>query len=501
MLFVVIFFGFSGICFGETLSEINKTAKGAVIECSGLIDDGLYKSIIRRSEAAIADGADYLFFKISTYGGLVKSADDISKYFILDLGGKVRTIAYIETEAISAGAMISVSCQDIIMRENTLVGDCAPIVMGQKLEGVEREKAETFIRETFARAAQANGYPEILLKAMVTDRIKVYRIKNIAKDTFEFFDADALPKDANEYDLANIELIDKDDQILTLTAQKAYDYGIARAVVKDINEAYSFIESRDGVVFENPPKVYDTNWSEELVRFLTSPTVTGILFMVALLGVYIEVNTPGIGLPSLVAVVCFGVIFGSRFLIDLANWVEVAIFAIGVILLLIEIFVIPGFGLTGFFGIVLIIVGLFATLVKNAPDQLPIPQNPLDWQDLQNGALGLLGGFVGFLILAWWITKYLPEFEFFSGLALKPYSGGAGANIVMTADSAADKADVKVGDIGVVRTILRPSGTADFGGSMVDVLSEAEFIEIGNRVKIVKIEGNRVFVEKVSGDA
>ncbi|MHC4191341.1 MAG: Clp protease/crotonase-like domain-containing protein, partial [Planctomycetota bacterium] len=114
------------------------TVKAAVILCKGMIDDGLYKSIQRRTQIALDGGVEYLIYEIGTYGGLLNSADEISKYLILDIGKKVHTVAYITTEAISAGAMISVSCQDIIMLENTTIGDCAPIALGAKLEGVER---------------------------------------------------------------------------------------------------------------------------------------------------------------------------------------------------------------------------------------------------------------------------------------------------------------------------------------------------------------------------
>lgn len=133
------------------------TAKAAVIICKGMIDDGLYKSIQRRTQIALDTDVEYIVYEISTYGGLLQSADDISKYFILDIGKKAHTVAYVTTEAISAGAMISVSCRDIIMRENTTIGDCAPIAIGTKLEGVEREKTESFTRAAFSRAAEANG--------------------------------------------------------------------------------------------------------------------------------------------------------------------------------------------------------------------------------------------------------------------------------------------------------------------------------------------------------
>ncbi len=171
--------------------------KAAVIICKGMIDDGLYKSIQRRSELALGQGAEYLIYEIGTYGGLLKSGDDISKYFILDIGKKAKTVAYVTTEAISAGAMISVSCQDIIMLENTTIGDCSPIMPGTKLEGVEREKAESFTRAAFSRAAEANGYPESLLKAMVSMQVEIYRVKNLQTGDYEFYETERLPKDPN----------------------------------------------------------------------------------------------------------------------------------------------------------------------------------------------------------------------------------------------------------------------------------------------------------------
>jgi len=181
--------------------------KAAIIPCKEMIDDGLYKSIRRRTQLALDSGCTYLIYEIQTYGGLVKSADDISKYLILEVAKKARTVAYVTTEAISAGAMISVSCQDIIMLENTTIGDCAPIAMGAKLEGVEREKAESFIRATFKRAAEANNYPPALLKAMVSMRTKVYRVQNLETGEHEFFEDNRLPTDPNKYGLDDKKLI------------------------------------------------------------------------------------------------------------------------------------------------------------------------------------------------------------------------------------------------------------------------------------------------------
>jgi membrane-bound serine protease (ClpP class) len=475
-----------------------KTIKAAVIICEGMIDDGLYKSIQRRTQQALDANAQYLIYQISTYGGLVESADSISKYFILDVSKKAHTVAYITTEAISAGALISVSCQDIIMLENTTIGDCAPILIGGSLEGVEREKQESFIRAAFRRAAEANGYPQALLEAMVTRQMEVYRVKSKKSGQYEFFDSDYLPKDANTYDLNNKELIDANDKILTLTASQALEYGIARAVVKDREGALDFLSKRDGVKFDKNVIVLETSWSEELVRWLNSPVVMGILMMVALLGLYIELNTPGVGLPGLVAVICFAIIIGSKYLTGMANWIEVALFVVGLLLLVIEVFILPGFGITGVLGIICILAGLFGMLVKNPPDRLPWPDSPYGWQLFTQGIFGFLIGIVGFGIVAYFLSRFLPKLEFLSGLILTP-SAKKEAERLISSTGLPESSDrsVRVGGKGKALTILRPAGKAKFGDFFVDVVAEGDFIDKDSEVEIIEIHGNRVVVKKI----
>ncbi len=479
------------------------TVKAAVIICKGLIDDGLYKSIRRRTQIALNEGAEYLIYEIQTYGGLVQAADDISKYLILEVGKEAHTVAYITTEAISAGAMISVSCQDIIMLENTTIGDCAPMQLGTKLEGVEREKAESFIRAVFMRAAEANGYPAALLKAMVSMQVEVHRVQNQQTGEYEFFETDKLPKDPNKYNLDDKELIVKDDELLTLTASQAFEYGIARAQVETIGGAFEFLAERDGVTFAGEPMVLKTNWSEEMVRWLNSPAVMGVLVMLALLGVYIEFNTPGVGLPGLAAVICFAIIIGSKYLVGLANWVEVALFVIGILLLMVEIFVLPGFGIAGFLGIMCILAGLFGMLIKNPPDKLPWPQTQPDWQVLIDGVLALSLGFAGFVILAWLLTKYLPKLQFLSGLVLVPTAAKQGGEIEvsMTIPPESKTVSVDIGDVGEATSTLRPTGKAKFGDAVVDVVAEAEFLDKGTKVEIIEIHGNRVVVKAVGNQS
>ena len=473
-----------------------KKVQAAVIVCKGMIDDGLYKSIKRRTEIALNGGVDYLIYQIETYGGLLESGDNISKFFILDAGKKAHTVAFVTTEAISAGAMIAVSCNDIVMKTHTTIGDCAPIQLGGKLEGVEREKTESFVRATFERAAEANHYPKALLKAMVSVGTEVYRVKNLNTGEYEFYETEYLPKDANDFDLENKELVVKKDQLLTLTASKAAEYGIARAVVNDVNGVLAFLAKRDGVEFSASPVVLPTNWSEEMVRWLNSPAVMGVLVMIALLGLYVEFNTPGVWLPGLIAVVCFVIIVGSKFLIGMANWVEVALFVGGVLMLLVELVFLPTLGFLAVVGLVCIIVGLFGMLVKNPPDRLPWPETDFDWQWFlsQVWAIGL--GFAGFVIIASFLRKYLPRTHFFNRLMLTPATAKTGTEveISMTAPAQGEQVSVRVGDIGEAMSLLRPAGKARFGDAVVDVVAEGEYISKGAKVKITEIHGNRVVV-------
>lgn len=482
-------------------SAMTAEARAAIIPCKGLVDEALFKSIERRSEMAMTAGADYLIYEIGTYGGLVNAADTIAKYFIQTVGDRATTVAYVTTEAISAGALISVSCNEIIMRKNTTIGDCAPISLGGKLEGVEREKIESFIRAAFQRAAEANGYPELLLKAMVTMQVEVWRVKNLGTGRWELFEGDKLPTDANEYDTENAEEIVGGTELLTLTASQAAEYDIARSVVEDIDGALAFLEQRDGVTFSEPPMRLRPIWSEQMVSWLNSPGVMAVLVMVALLGAYVEFSTPGLGLPGLVAVICLAIILGSKYLVGLANWVEIALLFAGIVLLLIEFLVLPGFGIAGILGIVCVLAGLFGMLIRNAPDELPWPETTTDWQILSSGVLGLTCGLVGFVFLAWLLSRYLPKMQFLSGLVLVPTlaTGGGGRAVVsMTAPPETAGPGVKVGDVGEVVARLRPAGKARFGDAVVDVVATGEFLAIGASVAIVEIRGNRVVVKKVA---
>jgi membrane-bound serine protease (ClpP class) len=240
-----------------------------------------------------------------------------------------------------------------------------------------------------------------------------------------------------------------------------------------------------------------------MVSWLNSPGVMAVLVMLALLGAYIEFSTPGLGLPGLVAVICLAIILGSKYLIGLANWVEIALVFIGLVLLLIEFFVLPGFGIPGILGIACVLGGLFGMLIRNAPDELPWPETAADWQTLTSGVLGLTFGFVGFLFFAWLLSRYLPKMRFLSGLILVPtvaMPGGGAARISMTGPPERAHLDVKVGGLGEVTSRLRPAGKARFADAIVDVVATGEFLDKGTKIQIIQVYGNRVVVKRADAE-
>ena len=492
-----------------------RAAMAVIITCRDMVDEGMLSSIKRRTGEALAAGATYIIYEIDTFGGLVTSGIAIHDYFMQEVCHDAHTVAYVPTKAISAGALISVACQDIIMRAGAKIGDCAPISMGGKLEGVEREKMESPLRSYFKDAAETNGYPAALCQAMVTADLEVWRVKNAETGQYEYFTTEELPgQDPNA--LQEKELIVKKGNLATLHAAEALEYGLARTVVEGPpeqgrQEMLTFLEERNNVVFSRPVASLHTTWSEEMVRWVTSPAVSAILLTLAMLGVYIELNTPGLGLAGGVAVAALAILFGSKFLIGMANWWEIAVFVIGVGLLLVEIFVIPGFGVAGIAGIVLMMLGIGAMMVSNAPDQLPIPVSPADWDLFEQHVVWSSVVFFCFLVIAYFLARFLAQIPVANRLVLQgPGSqggrgglrggsaGGRGTSAAGNGGTIEPAAVVEVGQCGVSLSPLLPGGNARFGTRRLTVVSRGELIEQQRKIRIVAIEGNRIVVQEVA---
>lgn len=461
-----------------------------------MVDEGLSLFMERRIRDAEEAGAKALVLEIDTYGGAVHSALKISD---LLLNTRIpKTVAFVRTKAISAGALIALSCQEVVMNPNTAIGDCEPIM--QTSEGIEEgpEKFKTPLRARFRLFAERHGYPSAIGEGMVDKDIVVYRAEEDGKARF-LTDTDLENLRQAKKEPASLAVVKPKGKLLTLTAQEAAGYGVARALVQDRAELlrlYGWAESDVAVI--------EPTWSETLVRLVTSPMVAGLLLLVGLVSVYIAMNHPGLGIPELLAVACFALLFGGKYLAGLAESWEIALFALGVALLLLEFFVIPGFGLAGIAGAILILAALFLAFLPDLPGTVPepppgAPSEPVpfpaqDWgRLLKETSFTVLGGFAGATLVILALIKWMGEIPVLRRMILTAAVTGSAAEIAAAAP------DPLVGKRGIAVTTLRPAGRIDVEGTLHEVTTEGDYVDRGQTVVVHRVEGNRIVVRKAEG--
>lgn len=412
-----------------------------VVPVEGMIDNGLASYINRAIRDAEAEDAALLLFHVDTFGGLVDAADKIRKSI---LNATVPTVAFIDKNAASAGALISYAADRIVMVPGSSIG-AATVVDGVGGEAAP-DKYQSYMRGLMRATAEANGRDPQIAEAMVDESLFV-------------------------------EGVSEEGKVLTLSAQEALQFGVADAML-DSEEAVI-----EAVGVEDHPVVrHHATRAEELLRFFGSPVVQSILMLMMLGGLYFELQTPGVGFAGAIALVGAAMFFAPHYLLGLVESWEMILFFIGVALILVEIFVIPGFGVAGISGIVMVVVALIASLIGNVGFEFP-PFPAL------SPALGTFATTLILLVLfIFSVSRYLPRSERFNRLVLQPDLSSAGG--YTSADTRADL----IGRTGMALTTLRPSGTIDIDGERIDVVTAGEFIAGGTSVEVVRVRGSRVEV-------
>jgi len=280
----------------------------------------------------------------------------------------------------------------------------------------------------------------------------------------------------------NLEVpgISEQGQVLTLSASEALETGIADAIFADKEEAI-----RDLGLDTNSVVVHEPTRLDRLFRFFGSPVVQSILMMMMLSGLYFELQSPGIGFAGLMSALGALLFFAPNYMVGLVESWEIVLFFVGVLLLAAEIFVIPGFGVAGIAGLVLVITSLFAGLIGNSGLDMP------STMEMNSAILTLCITLVlaGFLMFS--LSKYLPETKAFNRLVLSPELNSADGYISNETDF-----DL-MSKVGVTLTDLRPSGTVMVGDKRVDVISEGAYVPKNAQVRVVEVNGNRVLVREV----
>jgi membrane-bound serine protease (ClpP class) len=373
------------------------------------------------------------------------------------LDSPIETIAFINRRAISAGALISLSCDKIYMTSGGTIGAATAVDMqGQK----GSEKVISYMREEMASTAESTGRNIEIAKGMVDEELNFTHLI-IDGESIEVTDLEGR----------------KEGKLITLTTLLAKKYNVADG------EAESF----DGLLEElglSDAKIISTkaSWSESIVRFLTNPVVASLLMTFGFLGILFELQQPGWGVSGTIGAVCLALALGSGYIAELASSTDLLIILVGVLLLLIEMIVIPGFGVAGVGGIIVIIFGLYRLLL---PD-VPVGEEVIDMA-MFGLTIGIIGGLIGLVLL----FKIMTKTKFWKKLATPDVQDHARGY-----DTSLGLEDM-VGQVGVADSDLRPSGWVTVDEERIFVVSDGTYIDDGKKVKIIKVDGNRVVVKEV----
>ncbi len=515
----------------------------AVIPISGLIYDFTLESLERRVDKAIDGGASLIVIELDTPGGVVTSALKMSKYI---KGLSVPTVAWVHNEAYSAGIMIAASCDEIVMSPSSATGDCAPIVPGMNLDPTERAKALSPILEEFRDSAQVNGYDYAMFHAMCVLGVELYMVEKndgsgermlVNKVDYAVMVNGESPQDqpsstpslpsATGTSLPDV----KDVGAVTLSVATSADRGVWHAV----EELPSGAKIPDGRVHDgktlltlNQTRALDVGlskqtvatesaiksrynaanivtitptWSEGVAAILTSWWMRIILIVVFLVGAFLEMQAPGLSLPGGVAIVALGLLIGAPFVIGLAEVWHILMFIIGFVLVIIELVMMPTFGILGVVGLMMMFVGIVLSVVPSGPGWLPPPEmQRVMMHSIFATTVGLIISGIGFF----YITKHFGSIPGLNRLILnhvQPSAAtvgvdAAGNPIKVSGDEVLGVGLVEVGSEGKALTDLRPTGVADFDGNQIDVVTVGSYIEQGERVKIVELQRYRIVVDK-----
>lgn len=414
-----------------------------VVPVEGMIDNGLATYM----ERALADAAEAeaaaVVFHVDTFGGLVDAADKIRKA-ILD--AEMVTIAFIDKNAASAGALISYAADRIVMVPGASMG-AATVVQGTGGEAAP-DKYQSYMRGLMRSTAEANGKNPDLAEAMVDENLDVPGVSPAG-------------------------------EVLTLSATEALELGVADAVIDNLDRLMEALEVTEDRIFN-----HNATRLEAVLRFFGSPVVQSILMLMMLGGLYFELQTPGVGFPGLMALIGAALFFGPHYMLGLVESWEVVLFFLGVGLLLVELFVFPGFGVAGLSGLVLVVFSLAVSLIGNVG---------LDFPNVEQvgSAIWTLAITMGILVaLVLVAARWLPQSDRFNQLVLAPELGSAAGFTSAPTDSAL------VGKVGKALTTLRPAGIAMIDDRRIDVMTAGEYIEAGTTIRVVGARGSRVEVRE-----
>lgn len=435
-----------------------------VYEIKEMIAKPVWRTTKLAFQEADSIGADVMLIDMNTYGGEVASADSIRTFL---LNAKIPVYVFINDNAASAGALISIACDSIYMKPGAKIG--AATVVNQSGEQVP-DKYQSYMRATMRATAEAQGKDTIIVNG----------------DTTLVWKRDPAIAEAMVDPRMYVENVSDSGQVLTFTASEAMLNGYCDGIANNRKEVLELVGITEYTLKEYKPSTMD-----RIIGLLISPVVTGILIMIIIGGIYFELQSPGIGFPLAASVIAALLYFAPLYLEGMAEYWEFLIFALGVILMLVEIFAIPGFGVAGVAGVIAMLTGLTLSMVDN--EMLKDFEFTGEGMSLLMRSFGVvvLSALMGLIASIWAASKVLSTTSF--------------ASLVLGADQKTDEGFLGVdsmqkslvGKSGEAYTVLRPSGRVLIEGNIYDAKSEFGYINKGDKVKVLRYETGQVYVTKV----
>lgn len=389
--------------------------------------------------------ADYVILELDTYGGALNDADDI-RTRILNFDKPI--YAYINKDAASAGALISIACDSIYMASGSSIGAATVVTQDG---AAAPDKYQSYMRSIMRSTAEAKGRDPRMAEAMVDEDIE-------------------------------LDSIATEGKILTLSTSEAIQFGFCEAEVSSIDE----IMKRSGVEAYDIME-YNLGATEKIIALFLNPFVSGILVLIIIGGIYFELQTPGVGFPILASIVAVILYFVPNYLNGLAeNW-EIILFVIGVILIALELFVIPGFGIAGVLGLVCTVGSLILVMLNN--DYFDFSFVGAD--DIFISTAVVIAGMIGAVIIMFFGGARLLNSDFVKRIALQDVQ-----DTQQGYTSTFYKKESMISKKGITYTRLRPSGKIEIDGTIYDAYTRGNFIDEGVDVEVISDEGTSLKVKE-----
>lgn len=394
--------------------------------------------------------------------------------YLSDLdNSKIRTVAYISREARGDAAVVALACDQIVMADDATIGGPGT----QSPNNDELEDMRTRLREISKLKTRRWSLPA----AMIDPDLEVHRYTLEGTNVSEYFCEDELLEQTDPRRWTQGAKETQPEETLQLTGSRAAILKIARY------NAENFDEVRQLYHLEDVPMSVEPTWVDNLVDTLASPEMAGTLLFIAGFAVIFELSAPGLGGGAFVAAVCFALFFWSKCLTQTAGWLELILFATGAICLIVEFLLIPGFGVFGFGGGVLVLVSLIL-----ASQTFVIPRNDYQLAEFSKSLIVVAAVFAGSMVGILLLRKYIGKLPFLKRMMLTP------PELAMAgpASAAPDWAHL-LNQTGTTTTRLAPAGKARFGDLIVNVVSDGDAVDANQQIQVLEVQGNRVIVQSL----